>query len=60
LHQNASNATNQKESLGKIALVESQRSEEENSVLKPVSSPTPDKPFEIMNKNILRQGSKDL
>ena len=59
LHQNASNVTNQKESLGKIALVESQRSEEENNVLKPVSTtPTPDKSFEI--KNIVRQGSKEL
>jgi len=45
LQQNGSNATYQKDSLAKIGLVESQRSEEENNVLKPVSSPN--KYFEI-------------
>lgn len=37
LQQNGSNATcGQKDSVGKMALVESQRSEEENAILRPV------------------------
>lgn len=57
MHQNASNPSNQKESLAKIGLVESQRSEEENPVLKPVS--TPDNTFETV-KIANRRGSKEV
>jgi hypothetical protein len=51
LHQNGSNATYRKDSLQKTALVESQRSEEENTVLRPVT--TSEKVFEI-RKNIIK------